>query len=346
MNHFTRIPTGFSVDQALNELGANPWMWDQITLRQDFVGSDHKDTQTIYIRGPKVWTGKDYMATDNAQDYFGNINDLPEVAALVREAACAVGARDLGYVMVVRLNPGGRVTPHIDEGPYADHYTRFHLVLSTNRRCVMRSGAEWAHMAEGELWQFDHKAEHEFVNEGDTERIHIIFDAVPRPDLKVCVTGRGGATLPDKLEIRESTVDEMLQVAPILFQEHWDEVARNKGLMVLKPHEEAYRAMEAGNMLLILGAYKGGEMVGYSVNFLLRHPHYADLEICQNDLLFIAKEHRNGPLGIRLMKRTEIEGKARGARLMLWHAKEGTPLAAILPRMGYGVQDIIFSREV
>ena len=148
------------------------------------------------------------------------------------------------------------------------------------------------------------------------------------------------------MNIRESNVTEMLELAPLLFREHWEEIARNKQLMVLDPHEPSYRAIEDAGQLMILAAFKGYQLVGYSVNFLLTHPHYAGLTVCQNDIVYVHPDHRNGGFGIRMMKMTEQEGKARGAQMMLWHAKENTPLAEILPRMGYGVQDIVYSKEI
>jgi GNAT superfamily N-acetyltransferase len=347
MNHFTRIPFTFDPSDALQELDVRPDLWKQITARQDFPGSDHKDTETIYLRGPKhMDVPADYMKVGNAVDYLGNLGELQDCADLMRQALEAIGADELGYVMVVKLKAGGVVTPHIDEGPYSDHFTRFHLVLSTNEFCKFSSGLEVCHLKAGELWQFDHKAIHNFMNAGDTDRIHIIFDAVPSPALEVCVTGRGTDKLPPMFEVRRSSVDEMLRNGQELFSQHWDEIARNKDVMVLKPDEAAYRRMEEAGSLLILAAVKAGRIVGYSVNFIVRHPHYADLMVCQNDLLFIDQASREGGAGIRLMKRTEQEGKAWGCRLMLWHAKEGTPLAAMLPRMGYGVQDVVFSKQL
>jgi GNAT superfamily N-acetyltransferase len=347
MNHFTKIPFTFDPADALEELADNDDLWHQITARQDFPGSDHKDTQTIYLRGPgHMETAADYMKVGNAVTYEGNVWQLPVCAALMRRAMEAIGADELGYVMVVKLRSGGTVTPHVDEGPYSDHFTRFHLVLSTNENCLFCAGMEQQHMPAGELWQFDHKARHMFSNLGRSDRIHIIFDAVPAPSLKVCITGRGADKLPGMFEVRRSSVDEMLGNSQALFTQHWDEIARNKDVMVLKPDESAYRRMEEAGSLLILAAFKAGQIVGYSVNFIIRHPHYADLLVCQNDLLFIDQAHREGGAGIRLMRRTEQEGKKRGCRLMLWHAKEGTPLAAMLPRMGYGVQDIVYSKQI
>ena len=46
------------------------------------------------------------------------------------------------------------------------------------------------------------------------------------------------------------------------------------------------------------------------------------------------------------MKVTEEHAKSLGCKLMLWHAKEDTTLCALLPRLKYGVQDIVFSKEL
>ena len=147
-------------------------------------------------------------------------------------------------------------------------------------------------------------------------------------------------------EIRLSNVDEMLANAGALFSEHWEEVALNKQVMVLKPDEQKYRTMEANGMLLILGAFCDGKVVGYSVNFVTNHPHYADLIVCNNDLLFVTEDKRCGRLGLQLIRATEKEAKQRGVQLMLWHAKPGTALETMMPRLGYGVLDTIFSIQI
>lgn len=147
-------------------------------------------------------------------------------------------------------------------------------------------------------------------------------------------------------EIRPSNVDEMLANAGALFSEHWEEIALNKQVMVLKPDEQKYRNLEANGMLLILGAFEGDRIVGYSVNVVTNHPHYADLVTCSNDLLFVTEDKRAGRLGLQLIRKTEEAAKERGARLMLWHAKPGTALEKMMPRLGYGVQDIIFSIQI
>ena len=149
-----------------------------------------------------------------------------------------------------------------------------------------------------------------------------------------------------KTEISLATVDEMLAEAQTLFDEHYEEIARNKQVMVLKPDEPTYRKAEEMGTIFILSARQNDVLIGYSVNFVSNHLHYADLKLAQNDLLFISKEHRGGRVGLRLIKDTENHAKSLGCKLMLWHCKPSTPLNEILPRLKYGVQDIIYSKEI
>ncbi len=147
-------------------------------------------------------------------------------------------------------------------------------------------------------------------------------------------------------ELRPITVADMQAQAAALLRAHWEEVAKRRDLMVLAPDWPRYEQMEANGALVAVGAYANGELVGYSLTLVGPHLHYVGLTVAQNDVLFVAKEHRHGRIGLDLIRKTEELAKDRGARLVSWHAKEGTALAALLPRLGYGVHEIIFAREV
>lgn len=148
-----------------------------------------------------------------------------------------------------------------------------------------------------------------------------------------------------KIEIGE--VDEnLLNQLSDMFIEHWDEVAKNKHLMVLKPDVNKYLQLQKAGNLLTLIAYVDNKIVGYSCNIRSPHLHYADLICMYNDVLFIDKNYRATPLGLRLIKRTEEEAKNMGAQLMLWHAKQGSALDKILPRLKCKVQEIMYSKEL
>lgn len=154
-----------------------------------------------------------------------------------------------------------------------------------------------------------------------------------------------GATL-SRFAIRPTTYSEVATKAMHLFEEHWQEVALNKTLMVLKPDVAKYQFLEKTGAFFGLAAFDGDELVGYSGNFIGQHIHYADLRYCNNDVLFVAKAHRASPLGLRLIRETVAEAQRRGARMMLWHGKQDTPLAELLPKLDYKTQDVIYSREL
>lgn len=148
------------------------------------------------------------------------------------------------------------------------------------------------------------------------------------------------------LVIRPSCIAEIREVAAPLLREHWQEVAARKDLMVLDPDWDVYEDLEARGRLIQLVAWVGGNLVGYSVSFLMHHLHYRGLLLAQNDVLFITKEHRKGKLGLQLIRATEEAARDNGARMVLWHAKPGTALDALLPRIGYAVHETMYAREV
>ncbi|WP_300379619.1 hypothetical protein [Henriciella sp.] len=150
----------------------------------------------------------------------------------------------------------------------------------------------------------------------------------------------------EPVRFEEIGASDFLDMAMPLLAEHREELATDKALMVLKPDRERYEALDDLGMLLVIGAFRGEELVGYSANIISPNLHYSDLTMCQNDVLFVRKADRKGPLGLKLIRETEKRGKARGAQIMLWHAKPGTSLDKLMPRMGASVQDVIWKRNL
>lgn len=144
--------------------------------------------------------------------------------------------------------------------------------------------------------------------------------------------------------IREITATDWIGQAWGLLEAHREELTTNKDLMVLAPDVDTYCMLEEQGALLSLAAFDGDEIVGYSVNILANNLHYRDVRMCQNDVLYVRADKRQGPTGLKLMRETERVAKDRGAHMMLWHAKPNTNLDQILPRMDYRVQDVIYSR--
>lgn len=346
MPNFARLAENLNVEPVLGALNARPELWDEITARQDHPGSPHHDTRCIWARGPRELSIEAVFNDVASTDYPAMHTLAPELYPLMNPVLRTMGVEHLGRVLITTLKPGGAIDPHEDQGLYAKTFSRFHIALSSKPGNVFGCGAEQVHMKPGELWWFNHRDEHWLRNDSDEERIHIIFDAIA-PGFEVQPLASMQRNPAAGLRIVEMPMVGLIDTLWPLFEQHWDEIARNKQVMVLNPDRARYEQMEAAGMLLALAVVTpDGEVVGYSVNLVGPHLHYADLTVCNNDVLFLREDLRNSPIGLKLVRETTRAAAARGARLMLWHAKENTSLAKILPRMGYGVQDIIFSKEI
>jgi hypothetical protein len=176
---FDRVAIGLDVEPIRSRLEAMPELWDEITVRQEYTGSAHKDTQCIYARGPYKFTPWFYLYDIGAYDYpvMDALSDVvvPVLRPLLTDA---LQVQELGRVLIVKLKPGGVVTPHVDQGTYADHYARFHVAVTGTDQATLTAGGKTQHFAPGEAWWFDHKVEHSARNDGPDDRIHIIIDAV------------------------------------------------------------------------------------------------------------------------------------------------------------------------
>lgn len=346
MHQFHRLMTSLPVGALLDALAAQPSLWDEITVRQAAPGSPHHDTECIWLRGPRDITLDTVFNELRAVDY-PSMHELaqavyPLVAPVLRE----IGSTQLGRVLIVKLKPGGVIDPHEDTGRYAKAYSRFHLVLTSAPGNTFTCDNQTVHMQPGELWWFNHRGEHSVRNDSDTDRIHLIFDAQV-PGFQVRELSSVQANPAAGIRIVEAPLADRIDRMAELLHAHWDEVAKNKQVMVLKPDRERYAYLdEHGGLLCLWALDADGEIVGYSVNFIGPHIHYADLNVANNDVLFLREDLRQSTLGLRLIRETERAAKARGAQLMLWHAKEGTSLDKIMPRLRYGVQDIIYSKEI
>lgn len=176
LNHFNGIHVGAMID----EIDAHTELWSQITARQTTPGSPHHDTESIFLRWAADQSVEAAFTEIRAVDYPA-LAMLPECSRIMKVLVQQVlGAVEFGRAMLINLKAGGHIDPHVDEGSYADHYSRFHLVMASDPGNEFRCGNESAFMLPGQLWQFDHKLEHEVWNRSARRRIHLVFDAVIR----------------------------------------------------------------------------------------------------------------------------------------------------------------------
>jgi hypothetical protein len=79
-------------------------------------------------------------------------------------------------VMLARMAPGGVIKPHRDANPAAKWPHKIHVPLLTSDRVVFYIDGVGYHFVEGEAVEVSNMAVHAVENNGDTDRIHLIFE--------------------------------------------------------------------------------------------------------------------------------------------------------------------------
>lgn len=133
------------------------------------------------------------------------------------------------------------------------------------------------------------------------------------------------------------------EMTPLL-DNHYDELTLHKEVVKLSVDWERYLKMDEAGALFNLTVRDSGKLVGYSVFYVQQHMHYTGLKMAKNDVLFLAKEYRKGPIGIKIIKRCEKELAEIGVQKIVWHAKQSNYLGELLVLLGYGVEDVILGK--
>ena len=179
MQYFRLIKSNLDVQPYLDEIAAVPNAWEMNTSRQDKVAVQ-REAQAIPLRGiVKSKIGGRERRDVHESRYTTASQNFMRVRAFLETFAYEEDA-ELGRAKLVCLKPGHRVHPHIDRGEYYRVRDRYHLILRSSLGSYMKAGDEEMRMREGELWWFDNNAIHEAANDGDADRIHLIFDMLPR----------------------------------------------------------------------------------------------------------------------------------------------------------------------
>ena len=186
--HFALMQAGVEVGPMLAEIDGQPELWDADTRRQSNIHVQ-RETSNIPLRA----------ALKPIPDGVSQINwhpsrrtvyadRCPRIYSWVEQFANELGG-DLSRVSVVRLNPHGKVYPHIDEGDYYKVRDRYHLVLRSPGGSEMNSGDEQVVFRDGELWWFDNKAVHDAFEAHSAEGL----DSAWTPAEASCAAGSGTA---------------------------------------------------------------------------------------------------------------------------------------------------------
>lgn len=145
------------------------------------------------------------------------------------------------------------------------------------------------------------------------------------------------------VQVREVSLRDHIDDISPLMQANWDETGFG---FPFDLNTTLYKNLEAQGCMVVVAAFDGAEIVGYSLSSILPHPYNPAVLMCNSDALFVRKDLRGTSVGARLMRMTEEIAAERGAVRMLWHTRGGTGLAEVLAKRGYQTADHVMMKEL
>jgi Aspartyl/Asparaginyl beta-hydroxylase len=110
----------------------------------------------------------------------------PQFRSLL-EPILAQATRPYGYanggfprIMLARMGPGGIIHPHIDASPSAKWPHKIHVPLTTNPGVLFFITPQNHHFPVGHAVEVNNLDVHAVVNQGGSDRIHLIFEYFDR----------------------------------------------------------------------------------------------------------------------------------------------------------------------
>ena len=178
MKYFRLVKSSIDPAPFLAEVASVSGAFDLVTGRQDKIAVQ-REALAVPLRGVRKSAIGDRRPRDvHESRWTSGSAQYPRARHFLGEIALAEDAI-LGRAKIVCLPAGKRVYPHIDRGAYYRVRNRYHFVLKSTQGSWLKAGDEEVRMKEGELWWFDNDQMHEAFNDGDEDRVHMIFDMLP-----------------------------------------------------------------------------------------------------------------------------------------------------------------------
>lgn len=144
--------------------------WKDYTFRQDTFDV-YKQTEIIPIVYNEDFD-KEILDKGNHHGIFVKILGSIESELLTKH-----GSGHIVRAILVKLPSKCQIKPHQDHGKSLKETLRYHLPIVTNKDVIFTVGGESKNLKEGLLWEIKNTEKiHSVVNNGQTDRIHLIID--------------------------------------------------------------------------------------------------------------------------------------------------------------------------
>ena len=131
-----------------------------------------------------------------------------------------------------------------------------------------------------------------------------------------------------------------------LIVSHWKDIALDQDDIKLNPDWDKYRDLADAGVLKITTAREKGNLVAYSVHLVSSNLHYKDLLIADGDIFWLAKPHRKGLAGLKLLKAAEANLRKLGVQKIFNKVKLHKDVGVIFERLGYTPIERVYAKGI
>ena len=142
---------------------------------------------------------------------------------------------------------------------------------------------------------------------------------------------------------REKFADALPDLQEI-WPRHYAEVSSYPGIE-LNPGLDRFLMAEERGMLVLVTARDDGKLVGYALDFVMPHLHYAQITVAACDLYYILPEYR-AKCARGLMRTIERVDAEMGAYARVTRAKKTNRAAAFHKAIGYTEHEIGLTKRL
>lgn len=142
---------------------------------------------------------------------------------------------------------------------------------------------------------------------------------------------------------REAMATAYPDAAPLM-QAHWEEVGRDRDLLVLNPDVEKMVSLEAAGMWHVWTARADGDLVGYAAWIVAPHLHYRDAVTAFCDVIYMSPGSRRHALSF--IRHVEADLQTLGAAKAFFHVKVTKDFGPLLERLGYEWSEKLYERRL
>ena len=181
--NFQLLRQGLDVAPLVEQIEAQPELWNTQTMRTTFDGTSHGAVDDIWVRY-NAWDRFDpenpqALAEEHVPVWYPAWHALPALKPLVFGMMAAFYGEMLGGVLITRVPPGKKILPHADRGWHVEYYDKLYLSLKSapgaNFVCRDALGAiEISSPRPGDLYLFDNRLLHWVTNDSDEDRMTLI----------------------------------------------------------------------------------------------------------------------------------------------------------------------------